>query len=50
MAEEQDASRVQAIIEQLDGRLAGTRVEIDEDVAAKDCVRAAQDPGPVLVE
>ena len=50
MAEEQDAARVQPLVEHLDGRLSGACVEVDEHVAAEDGVGAAEDARAVLVE
>src|ERR1700736_6652290 len=50
MAKKQHPTRVQSIVEHLDGGFAGARLEIDEDIPTEDDVGLSEDARPVLVE
>ena len=50
MAEEENPTGVQAVVEHLDGRLSGSRVEVDQNVTAENGVCATEDARPVLVK
>src|SRR5580658_559424 len=50
MAEQEDAAWVQALVKALDCGLPRPRAEVDEDVAAKDGVEAAEHAEAIVVE
>ena len=50
MPEKEDPARVQSLVKALDRGFPGTRVEVDEHVAAKDHVDVAEHSKAILVE
>ena len=49
MAEQEDSPGIQAVVEQLDGGLSGSSIEVDEDVTTENGVGAPEYARTVLV-